>query len=379
MKVLVTGAGGFLGTAVLERLLAHGYTDIRCNLRRQAAIPKLDALRKRYPRATVEYCIGNLKYRDDASRTIDRVQLIFHLAAGLKGDPADLFLDTVVASRNLLDAAAGLKPLRIVLASSMGVYGVAGLGRGAQVTEQSAVEPHPEWRDPYSCAKFHQEELFREYQQRTGFELVILRPGVIYGPGGSHFSDRVGLTIARRLFHVGGRNPLPLTYIDNCAEAVVVAGTHAQAAGQIYNVCDDDLPTCREYLDAYKHQVTNIRSISVPYFSMRILSRILVKYHTYSKGQLPAILTPYRVASLWGGNRFDNSKLRSTGWKQLVPTAEGLRRSFMSFRDQLDTARSEKPPTPAEPRRMQAKNVRYGSVTKSRTETLPNTPHDAIN
>jgi len=340
MKVLVTGAGGFLGTAVVERLLAHGYTDLRCGLRRRTAIPKLDVLRRQYPRATVEYCAGNLKYKDDAARAIDGVQLMFHLAAGLRGDPVDLFLDSIVASRNLLDVAACVKPLRIVLISSMGVYGVAGLRRRAKVTEQTGVEPHPERRDPYSRTKLRQEELFWEYQRRAGFELVVLRPGVIYGPGGGHFSDRVGLTIAGRLFHVGHRNLLPLTYVENCAEAVVVAGTHKQTAGHVYNVHDDDLPTCREYLHAYKKQVADICSIRVPYFVMRVLSRMLVKYHTYSKGQLPAILTPYRIASLWGGNHFDNSKLHSIGWKQLVPTAEGLRKSFAAFRDDLDESQT---------------------------------------
>jgi len=66
---------------------------------------------------------------------------------------ADLFLDSVVASRNLLDAVADRKPMRIVLVSSFGVYGVAGLGRGTRVNEQTMLEPHPEWRDHYSYAQ----------------------------------------------------------------------------------------------------------------------------------------------------------------------------------------------------------------------------------
>jgi nucleoside-diphosphate-sugar epimerase/peptidoglycan/xylan/chitin deacetylase (PgdA/CDA1 family) len=346
MRVLVTGAAGFLGRALIERLLAHGYTDIRCNVRRRADIPALDALLKRYARYSLEYCVGDLRYRDDAARAVDDVQLIFHLAAGKKGTAADLFLDSVVASRNLLDAVANRKPMRIVLVSSFGVYGVAGLRRGTQVNEQTVLEPHPERRDHYSYAKLRQEELFWEYQQRNGFELVVLRPGVIYGPDGGHFSNRVGLSIGKWHLHFGGSNPLPLSYVNNCAHAVVIAGTHPRAAGQVYNVHDNDLPTCREYLSAYRKYVTNIRSISVPYFGVQLFSTMVAKYHRYSKGQLPAILTPYKAASLWQGNRFDNSKLRSIGWRQLVPTAEGLRRSFESFRAGLDPARMSKPVLP---------------------------------
>ena len=52
------------------------------------------------------------------------------------------------------------------------------------------------------------------------------------------------------------------------------------------------------------------------------------KYHAFSKGQLPAVFTRYKTDSIWKGNRFDNSKLKSIGWKQVVTTEEGLRRHF---------------------------------------------------
>jgi nucleoside-diphosphate-sugar epimerase len=339
MKILVTGAAGFLGTALLERLLAHGYNDIRCNVRRRTDIPRLDALLEQHPSIQLDHCVGDLRYREDAARAVDGVQLIFHLVAGKKGTAADLFLNSVVASRNLLDAIADRKPMRIVLVSSFSVYGVAALGRGAQVNEQTALEPHPEWRDHYSYSKLRQEQLFWEYQRSNGFELVVLRPGVIYGPDGGHFSTRVGLKVGKWQLLFGGSNLLPLSYIDNCAEAVVVAGTYQRAAGQVFNVHDDDLPTCRHYLRAYRKNVAKIRTFSIPYFGVQLLSSVVAKYNRYSKGQLPAILTPYKAASQWGGNRFDNSKLRSTGWKQLVPTAEGLQRSFAAFRTELDAAR----------------------------------------
>jgi nucleoside-diphosphate-sugar epimerase len=223
---------------------------------------------------------------------------------------------------------------RVVLISSFGVYGVVPLGRGARVDEQTPLEQHPQLRDTYSHSKLRQEQLFWEYQREDGFELVVLRPGVIYGPGGGAFSNRVGLQVGPLFFHLGGNNLLPLSYVVNCAEAIVIAGTHSDSAGQAYNVHDDGLPTAAQYLRAYKRNVKRIRSIRLPYFATRLLARMLENYHRRSLGQLPAIITRYKAAAAWGGNTFSNAKLRALGWQQLVPTPEAMAITFQFLRDQ---------------------------------------------
>ena len=170
----------------------------------------------------------------------------------MRGSPADLFLNTVVASKNLLEAAAGAVK-RVVLVSSFSVYGAADLPRGTLIDERTPLETRPEKRDAYSHAKLRQELLVREYQQRHGFELVVLRPGVIYGPGGGPFSMRVGLQLPGLFLHCGRGNPLPLSYVENCAEAIAVAGSAEQPSrDEAYNVLDDGIPTCRAYLRAYQ-------------------------------------------------------------------------------------------------------------------------------
>ena len=339
MKVLVTGAGGFLGAHVVERLLAHGYTDIRCFLRERSKGEQLLGISAAYPDAQLELCFGNLRSKSDCARAMADVSLVFHLAAGLKGSPAELFADSVVASRNLLDALADrdgfpAQETRIVLVSSFGVYGVAALGRGARVDERTPLEGHPELRDPYSQSKLRQEQLFSDCQRAMGFELVVLRPGVIYGPGGGAFSNRVGLQIGPVFFHLGGSNLLPLSFVVNCAEAIVVAGTHPDSAGQVYNVHDDDLPTASSYLREYKKRVRRIRSVRLPYFMTRMLARCLESYHRRSQGQLPAIITRYKAAAAWGGNTFSNAKLHKLGWRQLVATPDAMVQTFIYLRDQ---------------------------------------------
>lgn len=337
MKVLVTGAGGFLGAQLVERLLAHGYHDVRCFLRDASREERLRSIAQSYPQSRLECVYGNLRSPADCARAIEDATLIFHLAAGLKGSPAELFADSVISSRNLLDALEArtsppVQQTRIVLVSSFGVYGVVPLGRGALVTEQTPLETKPELRDPYSFSKLRQEQLFWSRREKAGFELVVLRPGVIYGPGGGAFSNRVGLQIGPVFAHFGGANLLPLSHVRNCAEAIVVAGSHPGANGQVYNVHDEDLPTASNYLRQYRKQVQKIRYLRVPYFVTLRLAAIVEAYHRHSKGQLPAILTRYKAAAAWGGNTFQNTKLRDTGWNQIVSTQQGLSETFHALR-----------------------------------------------
>ena len=332
MKILVTGAGGFLGKAIVERLLAHGQIDVRCMLRDTSKAKGLLLLAEKFPEARLELVSVNLRNANEIPAAVDGCDMVIHAAAALKGSPAEMFMDSVVASRNLLDAVKDVRPMRVVLVSSFGAMGVSELGRDAMVDERTPMESHPEQRDVYSHSKLRQEQLFWEYRDKFGFELVVLRPGVIYGPGGGHFSNRVGLNLFGMFVHLGGRNLLPLTYVENCAEAIVVAALHPGAAGEIYNVVDDDLVTSGEYLALYKKQVRPMRSVRVPYFALMWGSRLVEGYSRRSKGQLPAIFTPYKTRAMWGGNRFSNEKLKGIGWRPLISTREGLARAFAGFR-----------------------------------------------
>jgi nucleoside-diphosphate-sugar epimerase len=333
VKALVTGSNGFLGTALVERLLAHGHRDLRLLVRSGSNRRRLDAVLARYPgtpgEPSPEVVVGSIGTVAEAAKVVQGIELVYHLAASLAGSAADIFLSTCVASKHLLEAivAEGRKP-KIVLVSSFGVYGVAELGRGHVVSEATPLEPHPEKRDYYSQAKLRQERLFHEYAERHGLPLVVLRPGVIYGPGGSAFSARVGLSFPGVFLFLGGDNLLPLSYVDNCAEAIVVAGERPEAVGQVFNVHDDDLVTCREYLRLYRAQVKKLRVLPIPYPVLRVLSVAIERYHEASKGQLPALFTRYKTATTWGGNRFDNGKLRGLGWRPIVSTDEGLRRTL---------------------------------------------------
>lgn len=333
MRILLTGAGGFLGQRIARSLLDKGARELFLHYRHKPADTVIAGLVQGAPNARVESRAANLLSRGSLAGLFDGVDCVVHAAAGMRGAAADMFANTVVGTRNLLDAACAAGVKRIVLISSFAVYRTETLARGATLRETTPIEETGTNKGPYAYAKTRQERMFAEFQRQHGFESVILRPGVIYGPGGGSMSPRVGIKAMGVFFSLGGSVTLPLTYVDNCADAVAQA-TLVAPAGSVFNVVDDELMSCRDYLRTYRRDVEKVRVLPVPYWMLLQGSRLLERYHRVSKGQLPAVFTPYMVRSMYRPLRYDNTSLKAIGWQQAVPTAKGLELSTSTWRQQ---------------------------------------------
>lgn len=334
MKRLVTGATGFLGAALVERLLAEGVGSLCLLVRRGSDRKRLDEVLAKHPGAGVELREGSLDSVEAAAALLDDVELVYHLAATLKGTKAEVFAGTVEATRHLCEAILrrGAPLAKLVLVSSFGVYGAAELPAGATIDESTPLEAHPERRDLYSQAKLAQEELARRYQREQGLPLVVLRPGMIYGPRAGLLSARLGLSLPGVFLFLGGKNLLPLTYVDNCAEAIRVAAERGSFDGDTYNVVDSELLSCDDYLRRYRREAHALRVLPLPYAALEAISTGFERAHRLSGGRVPAMFTPYKTKAAWRPQRFSNARLRELGVKQLVSTDEGLRRSFAAAR-----------------------------------------------
>lgn len=333
MKVLVTGAGGFLGRRIVDSLLRLGVEHVRVHVRQAPPAGMIEGLQAKYPQATIEVAQANLLSRGGLEPLVQGVDCVVHAAAGMKGAAADMFANTVLTSRNLLEAAVAQKVRRIVLISSFSVYEAASLKKGQVLSESTPIEAVGVDRGAYGYAKTRQEHMFNEFQREHGFESVILRPGVIYGPGGGALSSRIGIRALGFFFALGGRALLPLTFVDNCADAVAKAALSAPA-GSSFSVVDDELPTCRAYLKRYCREVESMRCIPIPFWAFRLGSKALVWYNKRSKGQLPAVFTPYVVDSMYRPLRYSNAALKAIGWSQRISTANALEQSFQFWKDQ---------------------------------------------
>jgi len=327
--VLVTGGTGFLGQRVVRRLVETG-RPVRALVRPGTNPGAFDSIRADVPGSRIELVAAGLGDPAGLAAAVRGVVSVLHLAAAKLGSTAAQVASTVVGSDNLFQASLEAKLPRIVTVSSLGIVGAAGVPRGALIDEDTPLEPHPERRDPYTFAKLRQEQLAWRYHRDSGLPLVVLRPGVIFGPGQNLLSARVGLNLFGVFLHLGGGMTVPLTYVDNCADAIVKASVAPGIEGCVYCVVDDDLPTSRMLLRLYRRKVQAIPFVPVPFALLQLLARLNLWYSERTQGHLPAVFTPYKVDSMWKGHRFSNARLkRDIAWEPRYPMAEALERSFV--------------------------------------------------
>jgi nucleoside-diphosphate-sugar epimerase len=329
--ILITGSNGFIGSRLVDTLLRLGFSNLRCFVRPSSNLTALNAILATAPGARVEVMRGNLLSREDCAKAASDIRVIFHLAAGIEKTFAGSFMNSVVTTRNLLDAAVASGSLqRFVNVSSFAVYSNWNIGGGGLLDETCELESRPvERAEAYTFGKLKQDHLVVEYAEKYNIPYVILRPGVVYGPGARQITARVGIDTFGVFFHLGGSNQIPLTYVDNCAEAILLAGLKPGVDGEVFNVVDDDRPSSRQFLKMYKRHGKRFRSIYIPYWLFYTLCWLWENYSRWSEGQLPPSFNRRRCATYWRGNRYSNQKLKDrVGWRPSVPFSEASRRYF---------------------------------------------------
>jgi len=326
-QILVTGSNGFIGTKVVESLLKHGYRHIRCFVRPSSRLDRLVKTIAMFNAAShVEFVTGDLIATTDCQKAADHVSIIYHLAAGFEKSFAGAFMNSALATRNLLDAFLQRgSPRRFVNVSSFAVYSNLGLESNGILDETCPLENAPQERfDAYGFGKLKQEQIVREYADRYALPYVILRPGYVFGPGKRELSGRVGIDTFGLFIQVNGSNLLPLTFVDNCADAIALAG-FSDVENETFNIVDDELLTGRQFLNAYKRKVNRFRSIRIPYSVGYAMCALWEKYSKWSKGQLPPAFNRRRCSAEWKANRFSNQKARTClGWQPRVPMAQAM-------------------------------------------------------
>ena len=236
--VLVTGAGGLVGTHVIEALHARG--------------ERPRALVREHSRALVESLgaepfIGDVTDAITWQRAAQGVRAIVHAAALVAShDSHEEFTRVNVGGTRLALEATRRSGARLIHVSTVAVYGrTAVYQAGAQgVTEDYPFQPLPE-RDYYARSKRATEQLVQQEAARDRLSVIAIRPNVIYGERDVLFTRRLLANIERRVLpRIGpGTNHLSCVYAGNVASAIVAAlDSPAQSGFRAYNVTQDAQP-----------------------------------------------------------------------------------------------------------------------------------------
>lgn len=287
MRIGITGASGFIGSALMRRHLTAG-DDVRCLTRHAGA--------KWHPGITV--IEGDLCSSDNQlGRFADGLDVLYHCAGELK-DESRMGPVNVGGTRTLLDAAAG-RVSRWVQLSSAGVYGRHRMG---VITEETPINPD----GPYERTKADADALVIESRlnQRIG-SCVVLRPSIVFGPGMPNQSiAQMARMIERRLFFFIGDRGASANYVHvlNVIDALVLCATRAEADGRVYNL--SDWCTIEEFVAAIAD------GLGCPHPQLR-LPESMVRWGVWAAGRFPnAPLTPSRVDALVNRSRYATARIQ---------------------------------------------------------------------
>jgi nucleoside-diphosphate-sugar epimerase len=241
-SALVTGASGFIGAHLVHTLASRGI-----RVRALARDPKRA---QRLAAPNVEVVIGDFADPAVIEGLAEHTDTIFHLASVMTGSRDEFERVDLAGTRNLIAEAKRARVERFVFTSTMGAYALAGLPDGAVVTEEMI--DAPDRVGNYARAKLLIEQMLMTEHNLGHFDAVVLRPGLVFGPGASPFLEHLphlGSLRGNRYVVFGDANVrLQLTYVENTVEALWLAATVEAAAGQTFTIIDDDLPTQREFV-----------------------------------------------------------------------------------------------------------------------------------
>ena len=223
MSVLVTGATGFIGSHLAERLLSDGHSIVAL------ARPSSDVSRLEASDARIVH--GDVRNRDDVRRAMSGCATVYHLAAARTfhtDDPADFHSVNETGTRNVVEAARELGIERLIHVSTVGVHG----SRSGVLDESSEMAPD----SPYRRSRHAAEMIVRE-QQAQGLPVTIARLTVVYGPRGIDWQTLFS-EIANGRFNLpgSGTNVFHASYVDDVVEALIRCGTVPGAVGRTYLV-----------------------------------------------------------------------------------------------------------------------------------------------
>lgn len=274
MKILVTGANGFVGASLCRRLLAQNITVHAAIRLPTAALPDSPLVEP--------FVVGSIDERTVWTHALQGVDAVIHLAARVHmmqdnaADPMKEFIKiNTDATVNLARQAAASGVKRFVYLSSIKVNGEA-----AEETSPFREVDKPSPQDPYAISKLRAEEALAAISRETGMEVVIVRPPLVYGPGvKANFYKLLQLADKSMPLPLSKiRNKRSLIFVENLSDALFLCATHSAAGGQTYLVSDgQDVSTAELFKGIAQALNCSAHMLPVPIWLMRFAGGITGK------------------------------------------------------------------------------------------------------
>jgi len=315
--VLVTGGNGFVGRHLVAALQDRG------DLVRVLALPGEDASWLRHRGVAVYH--GDVREPASLAKPADGADAVLHLAAMMDvwRPLEDYRAVNVTGTENICRAALTAGVGRFVHMSSSSVYGIA-LGRPAD--EGFPLAP---FGDPYPVTKAAGDRLVQRMIAAEHLPAVIIRPDQIFGPGDElhfgHMADR--LRAGRGILVGSGNNAIPLVYVADVVQGLLLALDHDRAPGQAYNITSDRPLTQKQVLHAIAEEIgASPPHIRVPYRALYAAGYLSERLATAAPSVARPPITRLGVAFFGADNRYSIGKARTElGYAPQVDLRDGIR------------------------------------------------------
>jgi nucleoside-diphosphate-sugar epimerase len=324
VEILVTGGGGLLGQHLVRALLDRG------DRVRVLAMSGEDM--SWFEERGVEVHRGDITRRETLATPLDGADAVLHLAGmiGVWRPLEDYLAVNATGTENVCRAAVAQAVRRIVHVSSWTVYG---MDLGAPCREDRDLAPFPE---PYAISKAEGDKLVQRMIAEEGLPAVIIRPGTFFGPGDRlHFARIADRLRAGRAIIVGrGDNALPLVYVSDIVQGLLLALDHEHAPGQAFNITNDSPLTQEEFLRAIADEIgAKPPRLHVPYRALYAAGYAAERLSRITRSERQPFLTRLGVKLFGTGNRHSIEKARAKlGYAPQVSLQEGVRLSADWYR-----------------------------------------------
>ncbi|MGC2530411.1 MAG: NAD-dependent epimerase/dehydratase family protein [Candidatus Acidiferrum sp.] len=324
-RVLVTGANGLIGRHLVRRLLREG-NRVRLFVRRQ---PEAEWMID----GNVEVFLGDLGDPSAVDRAVAGTDIVYHVGAAMKGGLPDHERGTVCGTQNIVDSVLRHGVQRLVYISSLSCLHAAVARRGDVITEDWPVEPSPTKRGAYTQAKTAAEKIVLNAVRDQHLRAVLLRPGRVFGPGMTLLTPEVARRMGNFFVVLGnGTRELPLVYVEDVIDAIVLAAETSKFDGRIFHIVDRTKITQNQVVRDYI--LKNAPQARIVHLPVAIFYGLALAIEVLSKAlNRQAPLSIYRVKSAMARMQFDCSRAENElGWQPRVGVASGLQETMASER-----------------------------------------------